>query len=386
MRITGQSWGMKALLLASGASVLVLAMPAVAQQADDDEQEAETAADDAIIVTGSRIRRSDFDAASPTVTLEEDFFNQSSTSAIEQQLNRLPQFTVSQSSTLSNNQGYLAPAAQDIQPNATNTPGAATVSLRGIGANRTLVLIDSRRGAPGNASGAVDVSTIPSAAISRVEIISGGASATYGADAIAGVTNFILKKDVTRLELDARMGISQYGDALDYQLSGIVGADLADGRGNVSLAMSVNTREAAYERDRPWYRDLWSNPDIGSGGFGGNPRPGANLQNLTPAAVASVFGNQYPLDPANTSLTVYGNEDGSLFTSGFESPGVNAFQPWPDLDASGQWHETSVGTMAYNNTSNYLTVPTTRYNVLARGNYELNDWIVVFGTGMFSHS
>src|SRR5690606_23973266 len=117
-----------------------------------------------------------------------------------------------------NNDNYIAPAASDIQPNATNTPGAATVSLRGVGANRTLVLIDGRRGAPSNASGAVDVSTIPSAAMERVEIISGGASATYGADAIAGVTNFILKKNFQGIELDAQMGINQQGEGFEYQL------------------------------------------------------------------------------------------------------------------------------------------------------------------------
>jgi outer membrane receptor protein involved in Fe transport len=385
--------GWKALLLATSACSAAWSMPANAQPVtqgagEEGSGDAAASADGSgtIVVTGSRIRRSDFEANSPIITLEEDFFQQSSTSAIEQQLNKLPQFTVSQSSTLSNNQGYLAPAAQDIQPNATNTPGAATVSLRGIGSNRTLVLIDGRRGAPGNASGSVDVSTIPSAALQRVEVISGGASATYGADAIAGVTNFILKRDVTRLELDANLGISQYGDALDYQISGIVGADLADGRGNVSLAVALNTREEAFERDRPWYRDLWNNPNVGSGGFGGNPRPGANLQNVSPAAVAAVFGNEFPLDPANTSLTVYGNRDGSLFTTGFESPGVNAFQPWAEADASGSWHETAVGTRSYNNTSNYLTVPTTRYNALARADYELNDWIGMFATAMFSHS
>lgn len=370
-------------LLASSACAVAWTPPAMAQGADRDE-EAASGSGETIIVTGSRIQRPDYDASSPTVTLDEDFFRQSSTSAIEQQLNRLPQFTVSQSSTLQNNQGYVAPAASDIQPNATNTPGAATVSLRGVGANRTLVLVDGRRGAPGNASGAVDVSTIPSAAIERVEIISGGASATYGADAIAGVTNFILKRNVRRLELDASMGISEFGDALDYQISGIVGADLADGRGNVSLAMSLNTREKAFERDRPWYRDLWNDPNVGSMGFGGNPRPGVNLQNLTPEGVAAVFGDAYPFD--STSLTVYGNRDSSLFTLGFESPGVGAWEPWPEADALGSWHRTAVGTMAYNNTSSYLTVPTTRYNVLARGNYELNDWIGAFGTAMFSHS
>lgn len=299
MRILNRDYRVRTALLAGAAFVAVNAVPAMAQESTGSDQASEAPVD-AIIITGSRIKRKDFDANSPIVTLDQDFLRESSTSAIEQQLNKLPQFTVSQSSTLSNNQGYLAPAAQDIQPNATNTPGAATVSLRGIGSNRTLVLIDGRRGAPGNASGAVDVSTIPSAAIQRVEIISGGSSATYGADAIAGVTNFILKQNMKGLELDANVGMSQFGDAFDYQLSGIVGTDFSDGRGNVSLAMSVNKRVAAYERDRPWYRDLWNDPNIGSGGFGGNPRPGVNLQNLTPAAVEAVFGNQYPLDPANT--------------------------------------------------------------------------------------
>jgi len=380
---------MRALLLGSGiVATSALAMPAFAQDssAQEEEEAGERTVGEAIIVTGSRIKRRDFEANSPIVTVEEDFFRQSTTSAVEQQLNKLPQFTVSQSSTLQNNQGYVAPAAQDIQPNATNTPGAATVSLRGIGSNRTLVLIDSRRGAPGNASGAVDISSIPTAAIARVEVISGGSSATYGADAIAGVTNFILKRNMKGLELDGSLGISEFGDALDYQLSGIIGTDFSYGRGNVSIAMSMNKRVAAFERDRPWFRDLWTDRNVGSGGFGGNPRPGANLQNLTPGAVASVFGTQYPLDPANSSLTVYGNRDGSLFTLGFESPGVNGWKPWAEADALGSWHDTAVGTKAYNNTSNYLTVPSSRYNFLGRANYELNDWIGVFGTGMFSHS
>jgi outer membrane receptor protein involved in Fe transport len=377
-------------LLAGGACSALWSVAAAAQSADaEDQQEAgaepaePAESSGAIIVTGSRIQRQNYNANSPMVTVDEDFLRQSSTSAIEQQLNKLPQFVVSQSSTLKNNDGYVAPAASDIQPNATNTPGAATVSLRGVGANRTLVLIDGRRGAPGNASGAVDVSTIPSAALERVEIISGGASATYGADAIAGVTNIILKKNYQGLELDAQMGLSQFGDALDYQISGIMGADIADGRGNVSIAMSMNTREPAYERDRPWYRDLWNDPQQGTGGFGSINRPGAALTNLDPAGVAAVWGGQYPLDPANTSLTVYGNPDGTLFTTGFESPGVAGWQPWDD---QADWHRTAVGTMAYTTRTNYLTVPTTRYSFLGRGNYEINDWIGVFGTGMFSHN
>src|SRR5690606_20367468 len=111
---------------------------------------------DAIVVTGSRILRRDFEANSPIVTIDESLFEQSSTAALEQNLNKLPQFTPAKTPTN---------GAGDIQPTATNTPGSATVSLRGIGSNRNLVLLDGRRATPGNASGVVDISTIPSAAI-----------------------------------------------------------------------------------------------------------------------------------------------------------------------------------------------------------------------------
>src|SRR5690606_33397487 len=147
-----------------------VASPAMAQ--DDGASEDDSTP---IIVTGSRITRPDFESTSPIVTIGEELLNQSSTAAIEQNLNKLPQFVPAKRPT----QGG------DIQPTATNTLGAVTVSLRGLGANRNLVLIDGRRGTPGNASGVVDISTIPSAAVERIETISGGASATYGADAVA---------------------------------------------------------------------------------------------------------------------------------------------------------------------------------------------------------
>ena len=135
-----------------------------------------------IVVTGSRIARRDFTSNSPIVTVNSQAFQNTANVAVEATLNKLPQFVPAQTPAL----------GADIQPTATNTPGAATISLRGIGSNRSLVLIDGRRGTPANATGVVDINTIPSAAIERVEIISGGASATYGADAVAGVTNFIL--------------------------------------------------------------------------------------------------------------------------------------------------------------------------------------------------
>src|SRR5690606_4129859 len=221
----------KALLLAGCASTFAMAAPAVAQEEDGADEDAR------IVVTGSRIQRQDFNSTSPMVTADEALLDNSSTAAIESNLNRLPQFVPAQTPT----------AGADIKPTATNTPGAATVSLRGIGAHRNLVPADGRRTTPSNASGATDISTIPAAAIERVEIISGGASATYGADAVAGVTNFILKKNFQGLELDGQIGITQEGDGFEYQLSGIMGTDFPDGRGNISLAMSINDRGHTFQ-------------------------------------------------------------------------------------------------------------------------------------------
>lgn len=352
----------KAVLLAGGASTLAFAAPAFAQDEDQDSE-------DRIIVTGSRIATQDFNSNSPFVTVDESLLEASSTAAIESNLNRLPQFVPAQTPT----------AGGDIQPTATNTPGAATVSLRGIGTNRNLVLIDGRRGTPGNASGVVDISTIPSAAIERVEVISGGASATYGADAVAGVTNFILKKNFEGLELDGQVGITQEGDNFEYQLSGIMGADFADGRGNVSLAMSMNTREANFQRDRSWYRDLWADPNIGGTQFF-IPAPGFSSPGNDPD-YTSVFPNAAP---GTTGVTVYFAPDGTPFTIGANGTNSNFGTGNAPLDDPA-YKQSINGAIGTNNTNLYLILPLTRYNAFARGNYEINDWIGVFGQALFSH-
>jgi iron complex outermembrane receptor protein len=412
----------KALLLASASSMVAVAVPVSAQeqnQAAEGDAASESATSNAIIVTGSRIARKDYSANSPTITVDETFLKQSSTGAIEEQLNRLPQFVVAQSSTTLNGvagTGGPVAAGTSIQPSATSTPGASTVSLRGVGANRTLVLIDGRRGTPGNANGTVDVSTIPSAALERVEIISGGASATYGADAIAGVTNFILKKNFKGLDLDGQLGISDEGNGFEYQLSGIVGSDFADGRGNVSLAMSLNSREELFQRDNPNYPRLWANPDttvgsaaalgVGRPGIAGltfaanavNPTTGAKITNPALACevsangcvITNYFAGASPGVPNNITA-VYLNKDGSLFSglNNFASRGAGAFlTPWPELDdLNGYYFKTlSSGVLAAVTTNTVQTVPSDRYNFLARANYEVNDWIGVFAQGLFSNS
>jgi outer membrane receptor protein involved in Fe transport len=406
-----------------GLAALAMAGPATAQTptdaADPDSNPTASSSTSSIVVTGSRIARKDFEANSPIVTVDEEFFRESSTAAVEEQLNRLPQFVVAQSSTTLNGvsgTGGPVAAGTSIQPSATSTPGASTVSLRGVGANRTLVLIDGRRGTPGNANGTVDVSTIPSAALQRVEIISGGASATYGADAIAGVTNFILKKDFQGVELDGQFGISDDGNGFEYQLSGIVGSDFASGRGNVSLAMSVNTREELFQRDNPNYPRLWANPDttvgsaaalgVGRPGIAGlsfpanriNPTTGAPIANpalaceatVTGCVITDYFAGANPGVPNNITA-VYLNKDGTLFggLNNYASRGAGSFfKPWSELDeVNGYYFNTlSSGVLAAVTTNTVQTVPTDRYNLLARGNFEINDWIGIFGQGLFSNS
>lgn len=344
---------------------MLMAAPAMAQEEDEESRER-------IVVTGSRIGTQDFNSNSPMVTVDSSLLEQSATAAIESNLNKLPQFVPAQTPT----------AGGDIQPTATNTPGAATISLRGIGTNRNLVLIDGRRGTPGNASGVVDISTIPAAAIERIESISGGASATYGADAVAGVTNFILRRDFEGLELDAQFGITQEGDNFEYQLGGIMGADFDDGRGNVSIAMSMNTREANFQRDRSWYQDLWADPNIGGTQFF-IPAPGFSSGFGNDPDYTTVFPNaQGPgIDPRTN---IYFGPDGQAFTIGANGTGSNFGNEFAPVDDPA-YKQSINGAIGTNNTNLYLILPLTRYNLFARGNYEINDWVGVFAQGLFSH-
>jgi outer membrane receptor protein involved in Fe transport len=382
---TTRNAAFKAALLAGGAGVMALAQPAMAQdnnaQADEpvsstpsSDQASSDTAQQGIVVTGSRIRKQDYESNSPLVTADAGLLTNSSTSALEQNLNKLPQFVPSKTPTGIN--------AGDIQPTATNTPGSANISLRGLGANRNLVLIDGRRATPGNATGTVDINTIPTAAVERVEIITGGASATYGADAIGGVANFILKKNFQGLELDGRTGLSEHGDGFEYDIGGIMGADFDDGRGNVSIAMSTNRRQKIYQRDRKWYRDNWSNPNLGGAGFF-PPAAGVAVTGVNGTVFNNVFGTLTP-DPTLAGYSIYANQNGTpWFGTAYAqragaglNTGVDGFN----------YKQTAIGTIAANDTFLFAQLPLTRYNFLARGNYEINDWIGVFGQGMYTHT
>src|SRR6185295_7334633 len=125
------------------------------------------------------------------------------------------------------------------QNNGQNNNSGNTLSLRNLGAVRTLVLLDGQRVAPSNRDGTVNVDALPQMLMTRVDVVTGGASAVYGSDAVAGVVNFILDKKFNGFKYDMNAGISKYGDAAEERIGLAWGTDIFGGRGHYELAMRV---------------------------------------------------------------------------------------------------------------------------------------------------
>lgn len=183
----------RASVFALASAALVTPQFAVAQ---DDQQ-------DEIIVTGSRIARPELTATSPLTVVNPDDVKLQGSTRIEDVLNSLPSVAASQASTLSN-----------------GADGTASVDLRGLGTARTLTLVNGRRLIPGDpsptAGNAADINIIPGAILKRVEVLTGGASSVYGADAVAGVVNFIVDTDFEGLRLDGQYSFYQHNNNNDF--------------------------------------------------------------------------------------------------------------------------------------------------------------------------
>jgi len=239
----------KLLILRSYTCILILAgsvflMVAPAVSAQDDAGAADPDVEDEyleeVIVTGSRIKRRDFSSPSPITTVERDAFEFSGQPTMEEYLNQMPQVDPDLHRTV-NNGGN----------------GTASLNLRGLGAGRTLILLNGRRVAPSGVSSAVDVNNLPRALMKRVEIITGGASTVYGSDAIAGVVNFITHQDFEGLAVDGSYSITAEGDSKIYDANVTYGHQLANGRGNITLFASYYEREPLFAGDRELTRVAW---------------------------------------------------------------------------------------------------------------------------------
>ncbi len=194
-----------------------------------------------ITVTGSRIARDpNLSGALPVQSVGEERIQMSGEFAISDVVNDVPALL---SSVTSEN---------SIDATAEFSDGANVLDLRGLGANRTLVLVDGRRHVGGmQGSAAVDVGSIPMRLVERVEVLSGGASAIYGADAVTGVVNFILKDDYEGFNVDASYGISSEGDAGQTSLTATWGTNFADDRGNVVISVDYRSDDGLTMGDRP---------------------------------------------------------------------------------------------------------------------------------------
>ena len=311
---------------------VALAMAPVQQvQAQTADPEEAAAADAGIVVTGSRIIDPDRKANSPTTVVAGEVLQAQGAVNVEEALNQLPQITPGLNANV-NNGGN----------------GTVSVDVRGLGPTRTLVLVNSRRMVPSNNTGVVDLNVINPLLIERVEVVTGGTSATYGSDALGGVVNFILKKDFEGVELTGQYGVTGRGDSDLWSVGGIIGGNFADDRGNATLAASYAERSASFQSDRAWSRiDQLGGSATGIAG---------RLDNI--------FTN--PFAPGGNRAF---NADGSV------RPFVNSF----DL--------TNPATDRYNFApANYIQTPQKRFTITGLAHYDVSDSIRVYAEAHYVQS
>jgi iron complex outermembrane recepter protein len=271
---------------------VAIASAAFAQDAPVDE--AESAQDEEIIVTGSLIRRPNNTAVSPIVTVSDAIIKEAGTVNLNDALNQFPSFTTS---------GNAATGGQ-------GTGGRATINLHGLGSNRNLVLLDGKRLPISDISGNVDVNIIPESIIGGIDVITGGASAVYGSDALSGVVNFKTLRTIDGIRADAQYNISERGDAAKFNASLAFGTKFGGGRGSILAAFSYADQDPLDGSSRSFF-----NTRVPSGfiGFGAFVPSAANAPSQ--AAVTSLF-NSYGVagtrNPLGSNLGF--NNDGSLFT------------------------------------------------------------------------
>ena len=226
-------------LIISAAASLALSGPVLAQTEAEDGSVAEETIEE-ILVTGSRLRRTSFNVSTPLVVMDVEAIQDTGLGSLAEVLiDEMP--AVFEGASNTNGQSYV------------NATGLTTMSLRNQGTDRTLVLIDGRRTVPNQySSTAVSLNSIPTPFIQRVEVITGGSSAAYGSDAIAGVVNIITQQDKVGLAIETRYGGTSNGGGEEFSLDVQYGANYADGRGYMFFGATFDDQQGIgpYDRDR----------------------------------------------------------------------------------------------------------------------------------------
>ncbi len=308
----------------AGSAPLVLglalvASPAFAQNAPADETDA-TNTD--IVVTGSLISNPNLQQAQPVNVIGQDEIDLQQANVAEELLRDLPGVTPSIGSAVNNGNG-----------------GASYVNLRSLGSNRNVVLIDGVRLAPADLVGRFDLNNIPLALVERVDVLTGGASTTYGADAVSGVVNFITRSNFAGVEANLSEQITEKGDGNVLRADVTIGANFDDGRGNAVFSVGYQESDPVYQGDR----------------------------------IYGLFGL--------SSTSGGGGGSGTSVPSRFTLPGVGTRQVNPDGTA---FNATSAFIPFNFNPYNVYQTPFLRYNMYGAANYEISDAIEVYTRGVFS--
>jgi iron complex outermembrane recepter protein len=355
-------------------------LPAHAQEADEV---------DTIVVTGSRIRSANLEGTSPVTQITAADIATQGVTRVEDLITQLPQAFAAQNSTVSN-----------------GADGTATVALRGLEARRTLVLIDGRRMPYGGVNdSAADLNQVPASMVERVEVLTGGASAVYGSDAVAGVVNFIMKKDFEGVEFEAQYGFYQHENDFDgpgvvklrdeiankaainpsqfalpddnvtdgasIEFNVTMGASTEDGRGNITAYASVRDNNEVLQRDR----------DYSSCALG-------QTSNTAQSFVCSGSATSFPGYFSDFGLND-NSSDGPDEIEG-TADDVPDTNPLPSFvstvdSATGNTFRDFASTDTYNfQPLNFYQRPDTRYTLGAMGHYELAEYADVYTQLMFS--
>jgi outer membrane receptor protein involved in Fe transport len=340
-------------LMAGAAAVAVLSVvagapAAFAQQVATAEEPATL---DAVVVTGSRIKRPNLVSASPMTVVGGDDIKYQGATSVESVLNRLPQFTA------------------DSNENGSNgSDGTARVNLRNMGSSRVLVLVDGQRMLPAETA---DVNFIPSALVDRIDVVTGGASAVYGSDAVSGVVNFILKKDLNGVRLDGQYSIAQHTNDASYPRSLITQAGyklpdkhVTDGaKIDVNLAFGMNAPDdrgnvtfyVGYRELKPVTQD---SRDYSACGL--NLAGERNNALVCGGSSNNEYGLFSLISGPNAGLTLNNTKDGN--------------KTWVPYDSS----------FLYNYApTNYIQRSDSRYTAGAFAHYEISKAAEVYGSFMF---
>lgn len=270
------------LALVTGVTLGVSTAASAQQMGSSAPQSADPTTLDSITVTGSRITIPGVTSNSPVTSVEREDFLRSQPVSVEDFVKQIPSVTPS------------------IGPGTNNgTTGAAEIDLRGLGSNRTVVLVDGRRPVPYDLSGVVDTNTIPLALLQSVDLLTGGASVVYGADAISGVVNFNLRRDFEGAEFSTTYGQSKHGDGGRQRSELTLGANTADGRGNAVLSFGYTKVDPVFQGDRE-YGAVALFSDDGTPGGSGTAVPGRFSVGSTIPGVPSLSGQQ--IDVATGAL------------------------------------------------------------------------------------